>query len=72
MKQLKQISGALALSISAAFMVAPVANAHAAELNLGVTMNQMTNRQPIHWVSVEQIAASLKGKPAMSVGWFRY
>lgn len=69
MKQLKKISGALALSISAAFMVAPVANAHAADLNPGVTMNQMTNRQPIHWVSVEQIAASLKGKPAMSVGF---
>ncbi|ODN42640.1 acid phosphatase AphA [Piscirickettsia litoralis] len=46
---------------------APVAKSQS--LNPGVTMSQLENRQPIHWVSVAQIAESLKGKPAMNVGF---
>lgn len=40
-----------------------------AELYPGVDITQISHQEPIHWVSVEQIKASLEGKPAMAVGF---
>ncbi|QGN76321.1 acid phosphatase AphA [Piscirickettsia salmonis] len=39
------------------------------QLNSGVTMSQLTHRQPIHWVSIAQIARSLQNQPVMNVGF---
>lgn len=35
----------------------------------GTDASQLASREPIHWVSVEQISQSLQGKPAMAVGF---
>lgn len=35
----------------------------------GITLLQLNQQHPIHWVSIEQIADQLKGKPPMSVGF---
>ncbi|WP_108649610.1 acid phosphatase AphA [Dongshaea marina] len=69
MRKTKMLLGALTLALAGASVTMPAQAAATDALNPGVTMNQLTNRQPIHWVSVEQIAASLKGKPAMNVGF---
>jgi acid phosphatase (class B) len=38
-------------------------------LNPGITSSEILARAPIHWVSVEQIEASLEGQPPMAVGF---
>ena len=68
MSKTKLLLSALAIAITGSAMALP-AQASTDNLNPGVTINQLENRQPIHWVSVEQIANSLKGKPPMSVGF---
>lgn len=69
MKKTKVLLSSLALALASSAMTFSVQAAPTSTINPGVTMNQLTNRQPIHWVSVEQIAASLKSKPAMNVGF---
>ncbi|MCL9783594.1 acid phosphatase AphA [Vibrio sp. S4M6] len=68
MTKTKLLLSTLALAITSTVVSLP-AQAEANNINPGVTINQLSHRQPIHWVSVEQIAASLKGKPPMNVGF---
>ncbi|CAH0539259.1 acid phosphatase AphA [Vibrio marisflavi] len=68
MTKTKLLLSTLALAIAGSTLALP-AQATTETLNPGVTINQLSERQPIHWVSIEQIAASLKGKPPMSVGF---
>lgn len=35
----------------------------------GATTDELSHQAPIHWVSVEQIAKTLEGKPALTVGF---
>ena len=35
----------------------------------GATLQQLNQQYAIHWISIEQIAADLKGKPPMDVGF---
>ncbi|MGY0147736.1 acid phosphatase AphA [Edwardsiella tarda] len=41
----------------------------ASQPNLGATLTQLTQQYPIHWISIEQVAESLKGKAPISVGF---
>lgn len=53
-----------------AIMVAGPASAQdASNLYPGVTASDLMTTAPVHWVSVEQIAASLERQPAMTVGF---
>ena len=53
-----------------AIMVAGSASAQdASNLYPGVTASDLMTTAPVHWVSVEQIAASLERQPAMTVGF---
>ncbi|EEW1127687.1 acid phosphatase AphA [Escherichia coli] len=38
-------------------------------LNSGATLTQLTQQYPIHWISIEQVAESLKGKAPISIGF---
>jgi len=38
-------------------------------LNPGITTSEILATAPVHWVSVDQIAASLEGQPPMAVGF---
>jgi acid phosphatase (class B) len=38
-------------------------------LNPGITTSEILETAPVHWVSIDQIAASLEGQPPMVVGF---
>ncbi|MGO4705113.1 acid phosphatase AphA [Microvirga sp. 2MCAF38] len=54
--------------IAGSFFVG-VAGAAPSNLNPGVTTDQLMRTAPVHWVSIDQIAASLEGQPSMVVGF---
>ncbi|WP_342360019.1 acid phosphatase AphA [Terrarubrum flagellatum] len=58
----------IASAFALALMSGP-ALADASNLYPGVTIDQMLHVAPVHWVSVDQIEASLEGKPPMVVGF---
>ncbi|HAM3921881.1 TPA: acid phosphatase AphA [Escherichia coli] len=37
--------------------------------NMGATLTQLTQQYPIHWISIEQLTESLRGKEPISVGF---
>lgn len=57
---------ALAIAI---LVAGPTSAQNASNLNPGVTASELMATAPVHWVSVEQIEASLEGEPAMTVGF---
>ena len=58
------------LAVAASLLVAGSALADGLpNLNPGVTTSELLTTQPVHWVSVDQIAASLEGKPPTAVGF---
>ncbi len=67
MKTKSLLFAALSIALTTGFTTAQATEI--TPLNPGVTLTQMVNRQPIDWVSVDQIAQSLKGKPPMNVGF---
>lgn len=58
-----------AVAFSAILTMPGVAQEAKSNLNPGVTVPQLLETAPVHWVSVEQIEASLEGKPPMVVGF---
>ncbi len=57
-------------AISALLLLAgPAFSEDASNLNPGVTTSELLATAPVHWVSVDQIAATLEGQPAMAVGF---
>ena len=55
-------------AISALLLLASAAVAEdLPNLNPGVTTSELLATAPVHWVSVDQIAATLEGQPAMTV-----
>lgn len=63
-----RISKIVAPALALAWLCGP-AFADASNLYPGVTINQLQHRAPVHWVSIEQIAASLEGQPPMVVSF---
>ena len=59
------------LTIVSALMLlaAPAFAEDASNLNPGVSVPELLETAPVHWVSIGQIAASLEGEPAMAVGF---
>ena len=50
-------------------LVAPAFAEDVSNLNPGITTSEILATAPVHWVSVDQIAASLEGQPPMAVGF---
>ena len=69
MRKLTLLASALALSFSLNTAVHSAETATTAPLYSGVTVAELAQEKPIHWVSVEQIEHSLKGKAPMAVGF---
>lgn len=59
------------LTIVSAFLLlaSPVLAEDLSNLNPGVTTSELLATAPVHWVSVDQISATLEGQPAMAVGF---
>lgn len=57
---------ALALAI---LVAGPASAQNASNLTPGVTASELMATAPVHWVSVDQIEASLEGQPPMTVGF---
>ncbi len=58
------------IALSALLLLAGSALAEdVSNLNPGVTTSELLATAPVHWVSVDQIAASLEGQPPMAVGF---
>ena len=53
-----RISKIVAPALALAWLCGP-AFADASNLYPGVTINQLQHRAPVHWVSIEQIAATI-------------
>jgi len=50
-------------------LAAPAFAEDVSNLNPGITTSEILATAPVHWVSVDQIAASLEGQPPMAVGF---
>lgn len=50
-------------------LAAPAFAEDVSNLNPGVTTSEILATAPVHWVSIDQIAASLEGQPPMAVGF---
>jgi len=59
------------LTIVSAFLLlaSPALAEDLSNLNPGVTTSELLATAPVHWVSVDQISATLEGQPAMAVGF---
>ncbi|ANI31913.1 acid phosphatase [Yersinia entomophaga] len=69
MKNRTKALSALALIFSSYFSIQHAISAPSTDIFPGATLTQLQSQYPIHWVSVEQISASLKGKEPISVGF---
>ena len=50
-------------------LAAPAFAEDVSNLNPGITTSEILATAPVHWVSVDQIAASLEGQAPMAVGF---
>lgn len=65
---LKKVTLVTSCIVFASLAQTVVANAHN-PLNPGVTMNELSQRMPVHWVSIEQIKQSLANVKPINVGF---
>lgn len=69
MKKQARILSTIALMISVCGGISSSYAEPANNLNPGVTLSELNQQYPIHWISIEQIAEQLKGKAPISVGF---
>lgn len=68
-KNIKVIASVFSILSAVCFSGTAAYADSSSDINPGATLSQLSQQHPIHWVSIEQIEAQLKGRSPINVGF---